>query len=318
MNLPKKISTVARLVSRGQWDLLRRQWRINIARARLRRQGVNAFRHGDLGFPSVCHPDWPDSVDQFLNCAGDQWEYSLLAEWLQQGDVCFDLGANVGLYSCAALDAVGQTGRVVAVDADPFVCEKLKATAAVLGTDRLLVVHAAVAPEDGQLTFHVQSDRTITGEQSLRPTPAQLATSTPISVPARRLQSLADLNPAANPPGLVKVDIEGAEVGALASAPVPWLGPAGPLWIVEINPGALARFGTQPADITRYFPSENFQCWLVVKHPYPSHTGAQLRPLAPDEKFTDSMYYNMIAIPQGDRWRGHRTQLARYFEGTST
>ena len=128
---------------------MRRQWAINTARRRLGRHEERPLVHSDLGFRFVCHPDWPDSVDQFLNNAGDHWEFALLRAWVRAGDTVFDIGANLGLYACAALHAVRDQGTVVAVDADPYAA----------------------------LSFFLQPEHTITGEQSLCPSPEQMKTS---------------------------------------------------------------------------------------------------------------------------------------------
>jgi FkbM family methyltransferase len=298
-----KIKTAARLAVAGEWTIIRRQWAINTARQRLRRHGGRPFVHSDPGFRFICHPDWPDSVDQFLNNAGDHWEFALLRSWLRDGDTVFDIGANLGLYSCAAFDAVKKTGTVIAVDADPYAVRKLEVSARLLDGASFICVHAAVSDRDGSLNFFVRREHTITGEQSLCPAPEQMKTSQKVTVPACSLNSLQQRYASKLIPSLVKLDIEGAEAGALAAAPGAWLTGEGPLWIVEINPGALARFGATPSEIVCRFPIEAFDVQLLSKHPLREDVKAEVRPLRPDEEFADSLYYNLLAIPKGKHWR---------------
>ena len=65
----------------------------------------------------------------------------------------------------------------------------------------------------------------------------------------------------------MKIDIEGAEACALTAVPALWLTGDGPLWIVEINPGALARFGASPSEVVRNFSAKAFDLQLLPKHP---------------------------------------------------
>ena len=313
MSALRKIMTVARLVARRDWHAIRGRWLINTATRRAARHGGKAFVHGDMGYPAVCHPDWVDSLDQFCTMAGDHWEAALLRDWLQPGDAVIDAGANLGLYSFALADRVGPQGRVLAVDADLFIIEKLKAAAELLGTAQITPLHAAVADQTGTLTFYVRSDRTATAEQSLVPLEVTMGACKAIPTPAltigdltRELGKRADLT-------LIKVEIEGAEAMAFRAVPAELLREDGPFWLVEINPGALARFGATPADIVKCFPKDRFELWLLPKHPL-AHVTEQvtLRRLTDNESFAESVYYNLLAVPRGQRWRERRMAVKVY------
>lgn len=308
-----KLGTALRLAARLDGRTLRRQWLRHSATRRLRASGGTPLVHSDPGFPFVCHPDWPDSVQQFRHQDADDPEFGLLRRWLEPGDRVFDIGANLGLYTFAAAAQVGLRGQVVAVEAAPFVADKLRLSARLLGATQVEIAQAAVAAETGEVTFYVAKDATTTTEQSILPAADRRSASSPVIVPAVTLRDLALEHASGAPPALVKIDIEGAEAAALAAAPAAWLAADGPLWIVEINPAALARFGATPDTVTAAFPPEAFDCWLWRKHLLGPDRLPGLRPLTPGEAYGDSRYYNLVALPRGGRLAARRHRIAAAF-----
>ena len=310
-----KLGTLARLVAARDWAVLRHQWMINTSRVRVLLHRGRPFVYRDLAFPAVCFPEWPDSLDAFLTCSGDRWEFDLMHRWLRREDSVLDVGASLGQYSCAALHALSGSGTVVAVDADPYIVERLDQASALLRCNILAAVHAAVTDRKGTANFYVRTDRTVTAMQSLRPDAVQAAASQRICVPARTLRSLQEQFFPHSSPALVKVDIEGAEAAALSGAPTQWLGEQGPLWIVEIFPQALALFGSAPREVAGLFSPGSFDRYLLPKHPLRAGAGTDLRPYRHAEEFDDSLYYNLIAVPRGERWSVRRIQLDSLLKG---
>ncbi|HUR60305.1 MAG TPA: FkbM family methyltransferase [Opitutaceae bacterium] len=310
MKLLRKARTAFHLLRQGEPGLLRRQAQRAFVDLRVRWHGGRPFVHRAPGFPSVCHPDWPDSVEQLRDGQEDAWEFSLLKRWLERGDTVIDVGANSGLYSFAAATTVGVSGRVVAIDADPLIVERLRTAANLLGATQLEPLHAAISDAPGQLRFFVRTEPTLTGQQSLRPTAEQRAASREIVVPALTLQAIGSAQAMGRLPAAVKIDIEGAESAALRGGPAGWFSPDGPLWIVEVNPGALAQFDTTPQVVLGFFPAAHFERWLAAKHPHAGNT-AVLRAVPHDDlSLRDSMYYNLIAVPKGASRHSRRERIA--------
>jgi len=313
MTILGKAATAARLVLRGNWRMIRIQIRQRTAGFRIRLHGGRPFVYRDMGFPFTYQPDWPDSVDYFRMHDGDWWELRAIARWLEPGDLVFDVGSNLGLYAFAAAARIGPSGRAVAVDADAFIAGKLRESARLLGTAQVEPVHAAITREPGPVTFHVRADRHHTGGQSLKPTPEDRAACVPVEVPGRTLSGLASEMGVRRIPAFVKIDIEGAEAMALASTPTDWFGASGPLWIIEINPGALANFGSDPQSVTRHFPAEFFDRWLLPKDPILPEATTALRRFNPEAPLTDSRYYNFLAIPKSPDSRARAGRIRGFF-----
>jgi len=295
-DVPRQIRTMVALVLRGRFGLVRDRGLIAARRFRLRRQGSQPFIYRREGHREVCHPDWHLSREHYCHVGReDALELMLLRCWLQPGDVFLDLGANLGAFSFAALPSVGSTGRIVAVDADPFACGKLRSAFALLGSDSSRCLHAALMDRPGEATFHVSADGARSDIQSLRPDASARAKGMrPVAVPAVTLSGVSDAELRGMPPAMVKLDIEGAEQMALSACPAAWLGPSGPMWLVELNPSCLAEFGATPADVAGLFAG-GFDRWLVPK--YPRRGAAGIRRLSGDEGFSDALFYNMVALP---------------------
>jgi FkbM family methyltransferase len=232
-------------------------------------------------------------------------------QWLRAGDSVIDAGTNLGLYTFVAADRVGPSGEVLSVDADPGIVSRMEKAAALLGTAPIRPLHCAVSDRSGTLTFYVRTDGSTTADQSLIPEAALVSACTPVSVPAHRFTDLVSKLTRAPALSLVKIDIEGAEAQALGTVSPELLNRNGPLWIVEINPGVLARFGTTSSAVIEYFPATEFELWIVPKHPLGSATPA-IRHYTSTDPLSDSLYYNLVAVPLGQRWADRRLAIADY------
>ncbi len=237
---------------------------------------------------------------------------TLFRKWLRPGDGVLDVGASLGLYALGFADCVGGSGEVISVDADGFAVEKLARSIELTSVRQVRPQHAAVTRQSGTVTFFMRKDRRDTAEQSLVPSDDTKEFCEAVEVSAVTLAELfAELNRPDNL-AVVKVDTEGAEVDVLHGAPPRLLTADGPLWQVEIHPGALLRFGATPKDVCRFFPAAEFNLWLLAKHPIDlrSHSLPSLRRLADGELFAESLYYNLIAVPKAPKWADRRQSIA--------
>jgi FkbM family methyltransferase len=66
-------------------------------------------------------------------------------EHLDPGDVFLDIGSNVGLYSLFASKAVGSSGTVLAIDADPGIIDRLQYNMDANGADNVRILNLGVS-----------------------------------------------------------------------------------------------------------------------------------------------------------------------------
>lgn len=158
---------------------------------------------------------------------------ALMRRLLAPGDTFVDVGAHVGLHSLVAANAVGPDGQVIAIDPQPYCCERVLTNAALNGLTNILVIVAAAGEIDGFVTLHSQqrgdhTRLTLTGE-GIADLPARF------EAPLARLDTLAARHEL-GPIKLLKIDVEGYEAEVL-------MGAAGSLAVTEhiifeILPGA--------------------------------------------------------------------------------
>jgi FkbM family methyltransferase len=76
---------------------------------------------------------------------------------LRPGDTYVDVGAHVGYHSLVAARLVGDGGRIVAIDPQPYNCAKILANAELNGFTNITVIAAAAAEADGLISLKSQS-----------------------------------------------------------------------------------------------------------------------------------------------------------------
>jgi FkbM family methyltransferase len=158
---------------------------------------------------------------------------------LHPGEVVFDIGANIGWYSLLAARAVGPSGRVLAFEPSLANAALVQRNAASNHFANVSVIPAALTDQDGWMTFldkgnlqgrldkddfDAQTQRRATRDQKVKGTSL---------VPVSRLDSWLEQTgqPA---PGLVKMDVEGSEVGVLRGM-TQTLKDSAPTLIIELH-----------------------------------------------------------------------------------
>jgi FkbM family methyltransferase len=134
------------------------------------------------------------------------------------GDVVWDIGANVGLFSFAAAGLAGRTGKVLALEPDPWLAQLLRASAS-LAENRVYRVEVLSAAAGERLATAVlniaQRGRATNFVSGAVPSTQTGGVRGMAQVVCVTLDWLLDFWPA---PALVKVDVEGAELAVLRGA----------------------------------------------------------------------------------------------------
>jgi FkbM family methyltransferase len=138
----------------------------------------------------------------------------LVAEVIRPGDVVWDIGANLGLFSFAAAVAAGPAGHVLAVEPDTVLVGMLRRSAAANpGHAPVEVLPAAVADDLGLARFHVARRNRSTSHLDgfgTTQTGGTRATELVLTVTLNWLATRTRL------PDVIKIDVEEAEVAVLA------------------------------------------------------------------------------------------------------
>lgn len=131
---------------------------------------------------------------------------------IQPDNVCVDVGANFGYYSCL-MGHLAWKGRVLSYEADPQMHALLVDNVSINWCEPIVTpINAAVAAESGELTLHRWLNRS--GNSGvIKPPTGYLAESEPFTVRAVSLDSLVDQLSQVD---VVKIDVEGAETMVVA------------------------------------------------------------------------------------------------------
>jgi FkbM family methyltransferase len=179
----------------------------------------------------------PESGLRFFRRDLEKVEPGLFAwadEFVRKGDVVWDIGANLGVFTFAAAGAAGAGGRVVAVEADIWFADLIRRTVRSRrqGRAQVDVVPVAVSDAHGVARFNIAQRGGSTNHLEVaRGTSETGGVRETVSVVTVTLDWLLDHVPA---PRVVKIDVEGAEDRVLSGA-ARLLGQVKPIVICEVS-----------------------------------------------------------------------------------
>lgn len=186
-----------------------------------------------------------------------------MLEAIRPGDVVWDVGANVGLYSALFSDIAGSAGRVFAYEPSPHNLLRLKDAVALLGN--VMVVPVALG-ERNETVYLEQGDDSLGATSRVM----QHEGTTPGRVSVRQ-ESGDDLvsSGAVPPPAVMKIDTEGCELDVLRGLRQTLQNPKLRAVCVEVHFRLLDERGLAhaPSEIERMLASAGFDvAWPDASH----------------------------------------------------
>jgi FkbM family methyltransferase len=168
----------------------------------------------------------------------DAMQLTRFAEAIRPGDVVADIGAYRGTYALVAAAIAGPTGRVFAFEPTATNAALIARNVALNGfAPRMTVEQAAVSDRTGTATFYAAGDATTNS----------LASSGGTGGTQVRTIALDEYFAGQQPPRVLKIDIEGAELLALRGAQHILASDA---WIIcELHPYAWGELGYSGDDL---------------------------------------------------------------------
>lgn len=128
-----------------------------------------------------------------------------ISKMLLPGQTFYDIGANAGFFTLLGAKCVGLSGRVIAVEPLPRNIEVLEKHLSLNGISNVGVVGKAISDFVGTARFSVEGHST-----------SKISAEGHATVQVTTLDALVE--ELGSPPDIVKVDIEGAEIGLLRGA----------------------------------------------------------------------------------------------------
>ena len=133
-------------------------------------------------------------------------DIDFLLDGSSEGDNFVDIGSNVGLYALPLARQAGETGLVVAIDANPLMASRLRRNAEGSGLDNVRIFACGVSDRDGSANLAIRKEDIAI---------VSLEETDNGDIPVRTLKSIVNEVGLTSIHGL-KIDIEGHEDKALA------------------------------------------------------------------------------------------------------
>lgn len=181
----------------------------------LRRLMVPGIAVMDHGFRMQLDPQEWLQIDMLATGGMEPETSALIGRLLRPGDTFLDVGAHVGYHALLARQAVGATGRVLALDPQPYNCNKIMINAALNGFTNITTVVGAAGDRDGVVLLREQAayDKSRLSLQG----PGMHDQSLGFEVPLWTLDTLVRRH-GIDRLRLLKMDVEGFELAVLKGA----------------------------------------------------------------------------------------------------
>lgn len=187
-------------------------------------------------------------------------ELSLFAQFVRPGDICLDIGAHAGAWLFPLGRMVGPSGTVIGFEALPYYANVLRMTKAVVGTSNVKILNNAVT-QDGAPVHMIWKDPSggrLTGRTHIAGRGENAAAG--VEITGVTIDSVCA--PLVGRIGFVKIDIEGAELGALRGGSAT-LARHRPVVFSEVVETHLNRYGHTAAMLFEFFAQLDYRACAV-------------------------------------------------------
>jgi FkbM family methyltransferase len=191
--------------------------------------------------------------------SGDGILFKMADELVRPGDVVWDIGANVGLFTFAAANRAGKSGCLIAIEPDLYLATLLRRSCELRKSAEdapVTVVPAAISDTLGLAKFHIaarsRSSNHLEGSGSTQAGGTR-RTETVLTI---TLDWLFEKLP---PPRVLKIDVEGLEHRVLAGAGAV-LSKARPVVWCEVDP-------VNEEEVTKIFQAQRYELFYANQDP---------------------------------------------------
>lgn len=234
------------------WHLPRGRWIFRRILACISAMGFYSPQWFRLTSGAEFYVDPRDFLQREILLTGG-WELAETRELLaalSPGHVMIDIGANVGYFTVIGAQAVGPTGRIIAVEPNPSAVHLLRMHLERNGLTNVLIEAVACSDYEGRSALFL-SDTSNIGKCSLSPINAGAQVSQ--NVCCTTIDALVHKH-ALGRLDLVKIDAEGNEMNVLRGM-CAVLARFRPTLLMELEPILLASFGTTIDDVRDFLRS---------------------------------------------------------------
>ncbi len=193
----------------------------------------------------------------------ERYEAALVALVLDQEEVFWDVGANIGYFSLVAAAAVGKRGEVAAFEPGAAALARLQENVSLNADQKdqkgkkdqnIRIFNLAAADIDGEAVLYRREDIADSSASLYRGATGAAGSETCATVTLDRFLKKEGLRP----PDFIKLDVEGAELAALQGAAA-ILAEFRPLLLVEMEEKNLQAAGASKAAIQAFLRDHGYR-----------------------------------------------------------
>lgn len=203
-------------------------------------------------------------AEVFHECSHRSRDLEIVSALLSTGDTFLDIGANHGTFAVQAAPMVGASGSVLALEPQPRLAGLIEASFKANQFSQAVVRQVACGASEADVSFFIPR-----GDSGMASTFADLVSghaANEVTVPQRRLDDLMRTERVTGSV-VIKMDVEGAEVGALRGG-VEFLRTHRPPLLLEINPESLRSAGHDIADLVEALAAAGY-AWVADTDRWP-------------------------------------------------
>jgi FkbM family methyltransferase len=204
-------------------------------------------RRFDVGFR-----DWAEDSIYFLGTY-ENFCTETVKKYIGRGDVCLDVGANMGWYSTLFRDICDTEGAVHSFEPVPQTFAELEKNVALNGSPpNVFLNNFGLGDEEKETEIYLFDDLP-SGHASLAPGKTHSAQAILINI--KTLDSYLEMRKIKQV-DFVKVDVEGAEMMFLRGAKKLFEQPKAPVIFMEMALGTTKEFGYKPNDLIEFIKNQ--------------------------------------------------------------
>jgi len=195
---------------------------------------------------------WITTPEEYFRVNQFHGEEQILRDLMDEvrpSDVFFDVGANIGTYTCPLAEIAD---RVVSFEPHPVNAKRLRENVR-LNDYEVIVVEAALSDSEGKIALATEENAIGSGEHAITFKEGQES----IIVHSMTGDQLVS-NGRIPCPSVVKVDVEGAEVSVLSGLRQSIALDRCRIVYVEVHSEKLRNYGHRPQDVTDILQSSGF------------------------------------------------------------
>jgi FkbM family methyltransferase len=215
----------------------------------------------DKGFTMKLDLQDPEQLKvYFYGHYHERYEADLVARLLEDDDVFWDIGANVGYFTLVGAAALANRGQIVAFEPGRNAYARLTENISLNPYSNIKTYPVAVSDQEGEAVLHVSGD-IADSSASLFPVGGHEA--------GREVCRTVDLDnflaaEGLRPPSLIKLDAEGAELGVLQGGKG-LISQSRPMFLMEMEEKNLKAAGASKASIQQFLNGYGYQAAFLRK-----------------------------------------------------